>query len=472
MSREKELVKNSFIISIGTFLPKLVSLVTLPIVSAGLTKAEYGTYDLITTMVSCVMPFITLQIHTAAFRFLVDARNNKLETEKIVSSLLFYIVSVSAVALVAVFFILQKLPVLMRLMICLYFFLDAFVFAMRQVVRGISKNVVYSVSTVVQALIEMALVVVSIKFANMGLIGLLLSFNIAFLASNAVLMIGGKLFSYVKISRISKDEVIRMLKYSWPLVPTVLSDWVLSISDRTVITAFIGIEATAVYGIANKIPALLNLVKTTFTYAWQENASLSSESSDKAEYYTSVFYSIKNIAVGATAMLIAGTPILFRIFIKGDYAEAYPQIPILFLGFFFSLLSAFYGGIYIANKKTVSMGVTTFVAALINLVIDLLFIKLIGIYAASVSTVAGYLFLFVFRTVDLRKKYNMKLDGLKILPYIAVLIGMCVICWQNTLILNGVNLVVGTVFCFIINKDLIFKVTGMLLKKLARIKKK
>ena len=170
MSREKELVKNSFIISIGTFLPKLVSLVTLPIVSAGLTKAEYGTYDLITTMVSCVMPFITLQIHTAAFRFLVDARNNKLETEKIVSSLLFYIVSVSAVALVAVFFILQKLPVLMRLMICLYFFLDAFVFAMRQVVRGISKNVVYSVSTVVQALIEMALVVVSIKFANMGIL--------------------------------------------------------------------------------------------------------------------------------------------------------------------------------------------------------------------------------------------------------------------------------------------------------------
>ena len=49
MSREKALVKNSAIISVGTFLPKLVSLITLPIVTAGLNKTEYGTYDLIIT---------------------------------------------------------------------------------------------------------------------------------------------------------------------------------------------------------------------------------------------------------------------------------------------------------------------------------------------------------------------------------------------------------------------------------------
>lgn len=468
MSREKALVKNSIIISIGTFLPKLVSLITLPIVTAGLTKAEYGTYDLITTMVSCVLPLITLQIQAAAFRFLVDARKNKTETEKIISSLLFYIVGVSAVSLVAVFFILYKLSMLLRLMICLYFFLDTFVLAMRQVVRGISKNMIYSISAVVQAVTEMVLVVVSIKGADMGLIGLLLSFNIAFLASNSVLIICGRVFSYVKIKQINKDSIMQMLKYSWPLVPTVLSDWVLSISDRTVITAFIGIEATAVYGVANKIPSLLNLVKTTFTYAWQENASISSEDSDKDEYYTSIFYTIYNITVGATAMLIAGTPILFELFIKGDYSAAYPQIPILFMGFFFSLLSAFYGGIYVANKKTVSMGVTTFAAAIINLVIDLLFVKLIGIYAASISTVAGYLFLFVFRTVDLRKKYNMKYEFIKIVPHIMVLLIMCAICWQKIFVLNCINILISIVFCFMINKKLICNVLKVVSKRISK----
>ena len=346
----------------------------------------------------------------------------------------------------------------LRLMICLYFFLDTIVLALRQVVRGISKNMVYSISTVVQAVTEMLLVVVSIKYADMGLIGLLLSFNIAFLAGNLVLITGGSVFSHIKIRQIRKAYIVDMLKYSWPLVPTVLSDWVLSISDRTVITAFISIEATAIYGVANKIPSLLNLIKTTFTYAWQENASLSSDNADKNKYYSSIFQYIFNITVGATAMLIAGTPILFKLFIKGDYSEAYPQIPILFMGFFFSLLSSFYGGIYVANKKTLSMGVTTFTAAVINLTIDLLLIKLIGIYAASISTVAGYLFLFIFRTVDLHKRYGLTIDLARMIAYITVLLLMCAICWQKIFVLNCFNILISIVFCFSINQILIRKI--------------
>ena len=455
MSREKALVKNSAIISVGTFLPKLVSLITLPIVTAGLNKTEYGTYDLIITLVSCVLPFITLQIHTAAFRFLVEARNNRQKTEKIISSLLFYIISISVVSLVIAYCLLFKLPLSLRLMICLFFFLDTLVLTMRQVVRGMDGNLVYSISAVVQAFTEMVLVVVCVKYADMGLIGLLLSFNIAFLASNAVLILCGKVFPYVKIRQISKHLIVQMIQYSWPLVPTVLSDWVLNISDRTVITAFIGLEATAVYGVANKIPSLLNLIKTTFTYAWHENASVYTEDADKEDYYASVFNTVFCISVGATAMLIAGTPILFSLFIKGDYSDAYPHIPILFLGFFFSLLSAFYGGVYVANKNTVSFGATTFAAAVVNLVIDLLFIKTIGIYAASISTVAGYLFLFVFRTADINKRYHIKIDYLIIISYLAILLIMCVICWQKSFVLNCVNLLIGTVFCFFINRKLL-----------------
>ena len=52
MNREKALAKNTFIIAIGTFLPKFSSIITLPIITGGLTKAEMGTYDLISTLVS------------------------------------------------------------------------------------------------------------------------------------------------------------------------------------------------------------------------------------------------------------------------------------------------------------------------------------------------------------------------------------------------------------------------------------
>ena len=47
MEREKALAKNTIIIGFGTFLPKVASIITLPIVTGSLTKAEYGTYDLL-----------------------------------------------------------------------------------------------------------------------------------------------------------------------------------------------------------------------------------------------------------------------------------------------------------------------------------------------------------------------------------------------------------------------------------------
>lgn len=58
MNREKSLVKNTAILSLGTYLPKLTTIITLPLLTGYLTQAEYGIYDLITTLVfftaSCI----------------------------------------------------------------------------------------------------------------------------------------------------------------------------------------------------------------------------------------------------------------------------------------------------------------------------------------------------------------------------------------------------------------------------------
>ena len=62
--------KNTLILSLGTFLPKFAAFITLPILTGQLTKVEYGTYDLVTVMVSLLLPAATLQIQAAAFRLL------------------------------------------------------------------------------------------------------------------------------------------------------------------------------------------------------------------------------------------------------------------------------------------------------------------------------------------------------------------------------------------------------------------
>ena len=76
MNRERALLKNTIIIAIGTILPKMTTFITLPVITASLTQIEYGTYDLITTLVfsyQCLLfryklPLLDFLLNTGATR--------------------------------------------------------------------------------------------------------------------------------------------------------------------------------------------------------------------------------------------------------------------------------------------------------------------------------------------------------------------------------------------------------------------
>lgn len=103
MNRERALLKNTIIIAIGTILPKMTTFITLPVITASLTQIEYGTYDLITTLVSFFLPMFTLQVQAAAFRFLIEYRGNKIKTRSVITNILFFIIPVSILSLFVLF---------------------------------------------------------------------------------------------------------------------------------------------------------------------------------------------------------------------------------------------------------------------------------------------------------------------------------------------------------------------------------
>ena len=87
MEREKKLIQNTLILAIGSYLPKVTALITLPLLTEYLTKAEYGMYDLMATLVSLLLPAVTLQIQSAAFRFLISYRDSKEKVTAIISNI-------------------------------------------------------------------------------------------------------------------------------------------------------------------------------------------------------------------------------------------------------------------------------------------------------------------------------------------------------------------------------------------------
>lgn len=455
MSRESNLAKNTLIITLGTFLSQLTSLITLPIVSAGLTKAEYGTYDLINVLVSLLLPVITLQIQTAAFRFLIDCRDEREKTDSIISNILLFSTPILLIALCILFFSLQNIGGLTRLLICLYFFLDVIMRTVSQIVRGLSKNKLYSASAVVHAVAYMFLIIYTISMKGYGLHGVLLSVSVASLLTIVFLFWRGQILKHFGFKYFSIKQIKSMLAYSWPMVPNTLSNWALSFSDRMVLTSFLGLEASAVYAIANKIPLLFTIVQGTFILAWQENASIAIKDKDAGDYYTKIFDGVFRILCGIMALLISCTPVLFALLIRGDYSESYPQMPILFIALLFSAGASFLGGIYVAHKRTVSVGISTVIAAVINLIIDLLLVKKIGIFAASISTLVSYLFLFIYRLFGVRRFERIDYDFGKILLFLAALIGMSVLCWINEIRLNILNAIIGFTFAIFINRNII-----------------
>ena len=331
MSREKSLIKNTIVLSIGTVIPKFASFIVLPILTGCLTKTEYGTYDLITVLCSLFLPAVTLQIQTAAFRFLIEKKDDEDGKKTIITNILCFLMPVSIIAIIVLFIVLNKYLLIEKILIGLYFFADMIFCVCGQIARGLQKNKVYAEASIVCSMANLLFVVVLIYFFKMGFVGVLICMLFSSLIPSLVMIYQLKLWRYINFKFLDKKCLKELLKYSWPMVPNSMSMWVMNASDRIVVSYFLGIEANAIYAVAKKIPNIVTIAQSTFTMAWQESASLAANDKDSGEYYSKMFDVIFCMMTGIMVCILAAMPILFKILIRGNYESAYYQMPILVL---------------------------------------------------------------------------------------------------------------------------------------------
>lgn len=465
MEREKALAKNTFILAIGTTLPKAVSFITLPILTMYLTKAEYGTYDLFNTLVSLFLPLVTLQIQSAAFRYLIECRQDREEQQKIITNIYIFTGTISVAALVIFYLVMGSIEAGTRLWVCIYFFLDVMINTSRQVIRGLGKNRIYSVSSILNSVTNLIFIYMFVKMYRFGLNGVLASLCAALLVSQLYILYKINILSYIRPSLLSGKTIKKLIDYSWPMIPNSLSGWVMRLSDRLVITYFLGVEANAVYAVANKLPVLYGTVQSTFSLSWQENASIVSKDSDTEQYYSEMFDTMYCMFAGIMSLLIAGTPILFMILIRGDYDEAYVQMPILYMGSFFSSLSTYMGGIYVARMETKKVGITTAIAAACNLAIDFLLVNQIGIFAGSISTLVSYVLLVGYRMYDVQKIQKMYFKFKKMAVILLALLFMCFLNYLNSMVWDVMNLILAIVLSVALNRKMLTAMWEIFWKK-------
>ena len=465
MNREKKLAKNSIILLIGQVIPKLTFFVVLPILTAYLTKIEYGTYDLISVLQSLLLPIITLQIQVAGFRYLIENKDDLLEKKKIVTNIFLFLIPDIILLFLGVFLSLFKYTLSVRILISIFLVFELIYNVFGQISRGLLDTKGYSIAGIFNALINMVLTIVFVYIFRLGLNGLLLCLCISVLFPSIMLFIREKMYNLFDFNLKDKKTLKKLLQYSWPMIPLAISMWIINASDRLMITLFLGVEANAVYAVARKIPNIVNLIQASFHTAWTESASLADKDDDSSEYYSKTFNTLFRLTVGMTLIVSCFSPILFIVLIKGNYEEAFFQMPILILSMIFFSLSSFMGGIYTAKKRTKSVGFTTIWAAIINITIDYFFIKKIGIYAASLSTLISYIVLSLFRMKNVQSFVDIKYDKKNVILMIIITVVSCSLLYIDNLFIQFINIVYSLSFAIYFNKQLLIKVYKSLILK-------
>ena len=137
-------------------------------------------------------------------------------------------------------------------------------------------------------------------------------------------------------------------------------------------------------------------------------------------------------------------------------------MPILYLALMFSTISSYVGGIYIAHMKSKEIGITTTLAAITNLLINVLTVKFIGIYAASLSTLISYFWLAIYRMHDVQKIQKIKFNYKRIAILLIALALISFACFLRITVVDVINMVVSIVLAFALNREMIHLVIKMM----------
>ena len=74
MNKNTKLIKDTVIYGIATLGPKAINVILLPVITNYFTTTEYGKWDLITTTISLILPYISFEILSAVYRWLLDKK--------------------------------------------------------------------------------------------------------------------------------------------------------------------------------------------------------------------------------------------------------------------------------------------------------------------------------------------------------------------------------------------------------------
>ena len=178
--------------------------------------------------------------------------------------------------------------------------------------------------------------------------------------------------------------------FNIPLLPYYFSGYILSQADRIMIQKMVGLEATAIYGVAYNIGLMMTIVSNSVNSAltpWEYEMLRQ----NKPKRITEKFYVIMVLVFFALCAFMAVAPEVIYILGGKKYFGAVIIIPAVTSSILFMLMSDIFTNIEFYFEETKRIAAASIGAAVVNMVLNYLLLPVFGYLIAGYVVLASYL---------------------------------------------------------------------------------
>lgn len=249
----------------------------------------------------------------------------------------------------------------------------------------------------------------------------------------------------------------KILAYALPLLPHYLAQHVMNNSDRIMVNNLVSESAAAIYSLAVTTSLVMTVIWSAVNgslvpYTYEKMNAGETDGIRRISVPLVLFYGV--MCFGVTLI----TPELFLFLAPVTYHEGIFAVPPVAAVAFLSAMYNLLANVEFYYKKTKWIAISTVVAAVVNVVLNAVFIPVFGFIAAAYTTLVSYLILLVMHWIGYRKCISAPMYDLKLLCGIsAVTVTACLLCGltYETRILRYGIVAVLLVIAFLKRRDIL-----------------
>jgi len=396
---------------VAMFLQKGITILTTPIFTRLMTTDEYGNFNVFNSWLEIVTIIVGLKLSAGMYtQGLVKFSDNRTVFSSALQglSLTLTLVWTTIYWITKDFWnkLLDLTTVQMLAMLVMIWATAAFNFwaASQRVQYKYRLLVLVTVIvSILKPLIGVIFVINAEDKVTARILGLALVELVGYCAFFVIQIIQGKKFY-------SSDIWKYALTFCIPLVPHYLSTVVLNSSDRIMIKTLVDANAAGLYSLSYQLSQVVTLFTGAMFQAidpWMYGKIKKKEIEDIAK----VAYPALLVVSLVIVLIMFCAPEILLIFAPVEYQAAKWVVPPVIIGLFFSFLYTLFATFEFYYEKTRYISLATMLGAVLNIVLNYVFIQIFGFVAAGYTTLVCYMLYACAHYYFMRKVCKEFLDG-------------------------------------------------------------